>query len=83
MHRATARFWELLDALPPHIQALVHKNFELLKTNPRHPSLYFKKIGKLWAARDGINYRVLAVEDGNDYIWVWIGPHEEYDRLVK
>ena len=83
MHRATARFWELLHALPPHIQELAHKNSELLRTNPRHPSLHFKKIGKFWSARVGIHYRVLAIEDGKDFIWVWIGTHEEYDRLVK
>jgi len=23
------------------------------------------------------------VPDGDDYIWVWIGPHDEYDRLVR
>jgi hypothetical protein len=26
--------------------------FELLKAEPRHPLLYFKKIGKFWSARD-------------------------------
>lgn len=24
----------------------------------------------------------LAVEDGSDLIWVWIGAHDEYDRLI-
>lgn len=27
-------------------------------------------------------YRAVAVEDGNDLIWVWIGSHADYDRLV-
>jgi hypothetical protein len=25
----------------------------------------------------------VAVEDGADMIWVWIGTHAEYDRIVK
>jgi hypothetical protein len=83
MHRTTARFWSLLARLPEPVQRLARQNFELLKENPAHPSLHFKKIGKLWSARVGINYRAVAVEDGADFIWVWIGPHDEYQRLIK
>ena len=53
------------------------------KENPAHPSLHFKKIGNLWSARVGINYRAVAVEDGEDFIWVWVGPHDEYQRMIK
>ena len=35
------------------------KNFELLKSNPKHPSLHFKRIGKLWSARVGEHHRAL------------------------
>lgn len=59
------------------------QNFQLLKTNPWHPSLHFKKVGRLWSVRVGINYRALAVEDGKDYIWVWIGAHDEYERMIS
>jgi hypothetical protein len=83
MHRTTARFWTLLARLPEPIQRVAHENFELLKKNPAHPSLHFKRIGNLWSARVGINYRAVAVEDGSDFIWVWIGPHDEYQRLIK
>ena len=83
MHRTTARFWTCLARLPEPVQRLARQNFELLKENPAHPSLRFKKVGKLWSARVGINYRTLAVEDGTDFVWVWIGPHDEYQRLVK
>jgi len=83
MHRATARFWKLLDHLPEPIQTVARKNFELLKDNPSHPSLHFKKVGKLWSVRAGLNYRALAIEDGADFIWVWIGHHDEYMRLLK
>ncbi len=83
MHRTTARFWKCFDKLPTPIKNVARQNFELLKSNPRHPSLHFKKVGNFWSARVGLNHRALAVEDGNDFIWVWIGTHDEYDRMVK
>jgi hypothetical protein len=83
MHRTTPRFWTLLAHLPDAVQTVARKNFELLKDNPSHPSLHFKKVGKLWSVRAGINHRALAAEDGGDFIWVWIGSHDEYMRLIK
>jgi hypothetical protein len=83
MHRTTERFRAALASLPEPIQRIARQNFELLKSNPAHPSLHFKKIGTFWSARVGINYRALAVEDGRDYTWVWIGPHEAYQRLIR
>jgi hypothetical protein len=83
MHRTTTRFWTSLARLPEPIQRVAHENFELLQENPAHPSLHFKKIGNFWSARVGINHRALAVEDGADFIWVWVGPHDEYQRRIK
>ncbi len=83
MHKATNRFWEGFENLPESIQRLARKNFELLKVNPQYPSLHFKKVGRFWSARVGLNYKVLAVEDGGDFIWVWIGTHNEYERMIK
>ncbi|MBM4124230.1 MAG: hypothetical protein FJ246_04655 [Nitrospira sp.] len=83
MHRTTDRFWRCFDTLPKPVQALSKKNFELLKANPSHPSLHFKKVGTLWSVRVGTNYRALAVEDGSDFIWVWIGTHKGYERLLR
>jgi hypothetical protein len=82
-HRATARFWACFDRLPAEVQQVARRNFELLKVNPQHPSLHFKKVGTLWSARAGSHHRALAVEDGGDLIWVWIGRHDEYERLIK
>ena len=83
MHRASGRFWNLFANLPESVQTVARKNFELLKGDPSHPSLHFKKVGKLWSVRAGLNHRALAVQDGADFIWVWIGPHDEYMRLIK
>lgn len=83
MHRTTPQFWKRFYALPIPVQQLARKNYNLLKADPAHPSLNFKKVGKFWSARVGLSHRVLAVEDGADFIWVWIGRHDEYDRLIR
>lgn len=82
-HRTTRRFWKLLYELPEGVQGIARKNFRLLKNDRSHPSLQFKKVGKFWSARVDLNHRVLAVKDGEDFIWVWIGTHDEYDRIIS
>jgi hypothetical protein len=83
VHRTTQRFWQSFSKLPTSIKQLARKNFDLLKRELNHPSLHFKKVGKFWSARIGINYRALAFKDGEDYIWVWIGTHDEYEQILK
>lgn len=82
-HRTTPRFWERYASLPNDVRQLADKSFELLKGNARHPSLRFKKIGDLWSARVGLAHRALAIEDGEDFIWVWIGTHDDYERIIR
>lgn len=81
-HRTTARFRACLARLPEAVQNVARQNFGLLKENPAHPSLHFKKVGKLWSVRVGLSYRALAIQDGVDFVWVWIGPHDEYRRMI-
>jgi len=83
VHKTTKRFWRCFDELPDFIQELARKNFDLLKSDSNHPSLHFKKVGKFWSARIGLNYRALALKDESDYIWVWIGTHDEYEQILK
>lgn len=45
--------------------------------------MQFKKVGELWSARVGHAHRALAVEDGEDFIWVWVGAHDEYEKLLR
>ena len=81
-HRANPKFWQFYRELPDEIQRLADENYELLKSNSRHPSLHFKKVGRMWSVRVGIQYRAIAVENGSDMIWFWIGHHSEYDRII-
>ena len=83
MHKTTDEFWEGFSNLPKSVQERAKKQFELLKENPSHPSLHFKKIGKFWSVRISDFYRALAVKDGEDYIWVWIGTHDDYEKMIK
>ena len=78
----TPQFWKLYHALPAEIQELADKNYALLKSNPSHPSLHFKKVGDLWSVRVGRHCRALAAERSEGLVWVWIGPHAEYDRFM-
>ena len=64
------------------IRSLAKKNFQLLKADHSHPSLQFKKVGKVWSARVGSNYRAVATQIEGGFLWVWIGTHAEYDKLL-
>ncbi len=79
-HFTSPAFWELYDKLPASIQELADKNYELLKANPRHPSLQLKRVDKYWSVRVGIKYRAVAVEIEEGLLWFWIGTHAEYDK---
>ena len=83
MHETTTRFWKHFYDLPEDVQRTAEKNFELLKQDPLHPSLHFKRVGRFWSARIGRNYRALAVEDEDDFIWVWVGSHDDYERMIR
>ena len=81
-HRASRKFWQFYEQLPDEVQELADKNYELLKADPYHPALHFKKIGKFWSVRVGLHYRALAVERADELVWFWIGHHTEYDLLI-
>lgn len=82
-HLASPRFWEAYENLPEKVRALADKSFALLKQNPQHPSLHFKRVGPYWSARVGLHYRALAVEVDDGMLWFWIGLHADYDDLIK
>ena len=82
-HRATKRFWNLYWKLFPKIRMLADKAFDLLVTNSHHPSLQFKKTGKLYSVRIDLSHRALAIKDDEGYIWIWIGNHDEYEKIIK
>ena len=82
-HRATARFWACLERLPADVQELARKNYGLLKSNPYHPSLHFKRLERFWSVRVGRSYRAVGVDAPDGIVWFWIGTHAEYERIVR
>jgi len=82
-HYKDRPFQPLFDALPQKIKALAQKNFELLRKDPRHPSLHFKRVGRdVWSVRIGRKYRALALEIDDGFRWFWIGTHDEYKKQI-
>ena len=82
-HRANLKFWRFYERLPSEIQKLANENFALLKRNPQHPSLHFKKTGRFWSVRVGLHCRAVAVERGADLVWFWIGRHDQYESIIE
>ena len=51
------------------IQEVANKNFELLKADPKHPSLHLKKVGRYWSIRAGKKYRAVGVDIDEGIPW--------------
>jgi hypothetical protein len=82
-HKAASSFWNFYERLPLETRELADKNFLLLKSDPSHPSLQFKKVGKVWSVRVGLHYRAIATQIDGGFLWVWIGIHTDYEKLLQ
>jgi hypothetical protein len=84
-HR-TAAFREQFARLPGRIQRQSRKAYRLWESNPQHPSLDFKLVGRhtpSYSVRIAIGWRALGYKHGDTVIWFWIGTHAEYDKLLR
>lgn len=82
-HYAAPDFWACYRRLPLKVQRTADKAFELLKADPQHPSLHFKKVDDVWSARVGLHHRALAIRVSEGLLWFWIGTHAEYDDIIN
>lgn len=84
-HFTSPKYWKYYSKLSNKVQKLSDKSFQLLKQNPKHPSLHFKKIKEYWTVRIGISYRAVGIStpDNTGIIWFWIGNHNKYEVLLK
>ncbi len=81
--RADPRFWKYLRALPPEARRAARKSYRLWLEDPRLSGLRFKHLGDgIYSIRVTDDYRAIAYLIDSVFVWVWIGTHEEYDRLV-
>lgn len=82
-HYAAPAFWEAFGSLDPAEQKKARTAFDLMKSDPRHPSLRLKKTGQYWSARVGRSHRAVAVEAEDGLVWIWIGQHDPYERKLS
>ncbi|PYS55016.1 MAG: hypothetical protein DMF76_26390 [Acidobacteria bacterium] len=78
----TPSFWRSYRSLPAEIQAEATKAYRLWKENPRHPSLRFERKGEYWSVRITRGWRALGRFHEGTLHWFWIGPHDEYERIL-
>jgi len=81
--RATPQFWELYRSLPPDACAAARKAFGKFLENPAHPGLHLERLRsdrRAWSVRITRDYRAVALRSGEEWVWVWIGEHKDFDR---
>jgi hypothetical protein len=84
--RLTKEFRKRFKQLPGSVQEQAFQAYQIWRADPFHPSLQFKRVSlsqPIYSARVGLGYRALAFRTVNDFDWFWIGPHAEYDKLLR
>ena len=84
--RANDRFWAAFYALPKRVQRAVRRAYRTFRDDPFHASLQFKQIHSrrpIFSARVGLGYRALAIRDGAEMVWFWVGTHSEYNHILS
>ena len=81
-HYASPAFWEAFGSLDPAAREAARNAFALMKSDPRHPSVRLKKVGRYWSARIGRGHRAVAVEVEDGLLWIWIGRHDPHERKL-
>ncbi len=84
--RTRLSFWRAYARLDAPAHAAARRAYALFLENPAHPSLRFKKLGgsdRAWSVRINEQYRVVGERQGDTIFWVWIGTHNEFDKLFR
>ena len=82
----TEKFRSLLAAAAPDRQAKIRSAYRVWRENPEHPSLRFKKVHTrlpIYSVRVDLNWRAVGTLEGDTMLWFWLGPHNEYEALLK
>ena len=85
--RGTADFWSLYWQLEAEVKAAARRAYAKFSQNPAHPSLHLERLrsdARFWSVRVTRDYRAVAQRmDGDAWVWIWIGPHNEFDRIFS
>jgi hypothetical protein len=82
--KVTPSFWRTLSLLGATDQQAARRAYRLFAENPAHNSLRFKKLAghpSLWSVRVTLNVRAVGERSGDTITWVWIGSHNDFDKL--
>jgi plasmid maintenance system killer protein len=58
--------------------------YGLFAKDPNHPSLRFKKLAgydHIWSVRINEQYRAVGERKEDTITWVWIGTHNDFDKM--
>jgi len=82
--RVRPSFWRAYSALDARVRAAARRAYQLFAQNPAHPSLRFKKLAgyeDVWSVRVNEQYRAVGERKGDTIVWVWVGSHNDFDKL--
>jgi mRNA-degrading endonuclease RelE of RelBE toxin-antitoxin system len=72
--------------LPQDVQKRAREAYARFQANPSLPGLQFKPLHSalpLWSVRISDSYRAVGVRKSDtEIIWIFIGTHADYDRLL-
>lgn len=83
--RTTRRFRKALARLPEQVKLQARQAYERFLEDPRHPSLQVKKVHPnlpIYSARISRDYRAVAVVEGDEWVWFFVGSHAEYASML-
>ena len=79
-------FIKCAEKLPGNVQRQVTHALSLWRQDPLYKSLQFKQAktkDPVWSIRIGRQYRALALREADTVKWFWVGPHDEYMKLLN
>ena len=84
--QALPQFWKQYRQLTRDIRRRTARAYQTWRLYPRSPGLQFKRVGNrrpVYSVRITDDYRALGLLEGDTMYWFWIGPHDEYERIIK
>jgi hypothetical protein len=82
----TESFRKQFSAAPVAVQLKIRQAHQLWSESPQHPSLRFKKVHAtlpIFSARVDLDWRAVGILKADTMIWFFVGPHGEYERLLR
>jgi len=81
---ARPSFWRAYGQLAESTKRDARRAYALFAQDRGHPSLRFKKLSgypDVWSVRLSAQYRAVGQHSGDEITWVWIGSHNDFDKL--